>query len=584
MPAPNTAFVPANLDATRWEAIEPLGRALLSRPVQSVEQLETWLLDRSEFDAACDESEANLYITMTCDTENKSIQDAWTAYIEAIPPKLKPMVFALDKKQHELSQKFALTERAHGRYRVLARDIAAEVELFRDENVPIQTALAKLDQKHQQIAGAMTVQYDGREQTLPMMGKYQESTDRSVRESAWRAVADRRLKDRDALGAIYDEMIALRHRMARNAGFDDFIGYTFKAKRRFDYTPADCRAFHKSSEEVVVPFMRRVDARRRSLLGLEGAGEPLRPWDLAVDPRGRPPLRPFVNGVDLMARSVRAFKNLDPQLASMLSSLGDGSNTRGAADGACLDLDTRKGKAPGGYQSMRDRIRVPFIFMNAAGLHRDVETLVHEAGHSFHSLLAAHEPLKHYRGCPIEFCEVASMSMELLTMPYWGAFYADESDRNRAVRLQIEKSCGVLPWIATIDAFQLWVYSNPGHDQAQRTQAWLDLDKRFGHDVSWDGLDDFRRSSWQRQLHLFSVPLYYIEYGIAQLGALQLWVRSLEEGEQAAVASYKSALSLGGSRPLPELFKAAGLKFDFGPEMVKRLVDRVERELEKLPE
>ncbi len=579
-----TDFVPADLDASRWENAAPYFQSLVQRPVRSAEELERWLRDRSELEASCCEAEANLYIAMTCHTEDSAAQQAWTTYIETVPPRLKPAVFELDKRQAALAQEFGLEGRAAGRYRVLTRDTRSEVELFRPENVPIQTELAKLDQKYQQTTGAMTVTFDGREQTLPMMGKYQESTDRKVRESAWRAVTDRRLADAEAMDAIYDEMVSLRDRMAKNAGFTDFVGYAFKSKRRFDYTPQDCKAFHNACQVAVVPFVRRLDAKRRDQLGLKAGGESLRPWDLAVDPRGRAPLRPFSGGVELMSRSVRVFDRMDPALAAMLSGLGDGSNTNGSADGACLDLDTRKGKAPGGYQSMRDRTRRPFIFMNAAGLQRDVETMVHEAGHAFHSLLSVHEPLLHYRNPPMEFAEVASMSMELLTTPYWGEYYPDGADRARAVRQQIEKSVSLLPWIATIDAFQHWVYTHPSHSRAERTAAWLEVEGRFGHDVSWAGVEAARQRLWHRQLHLFGAPLYYIEYGIAQLGAIQLWVRSREEGEKAAIQSYKAALALGGSRPLPELFAAAGLRFDFGAAMVSRLLERVEREIEKLPE
>lgn len=575
-----TDFVPARFDATDWSKIEPLLRVLLDRPVESLKSFEQWLVDRSELEAACSEAESDLYIAMTCHTEDKAAQDAFTRYIETIPPLLKPMVFELDKRQVELTARYKPDA---ARYAVLSRDTAAEVELFRDVNVPIQTELEKLSQQYQQVIGAMAVQFEGKEQTLPMMAKYQESTDRAVRESAWRAVGERRLRDAEAIDALFDKMVGLRHTMALNAGFENFIGYAFKSKRRFDYTPQDCRTFHKAAQEVVVPFMRRQDAKRQKLLKAES----LRPWDLAVDPKGRPPLKPFSNGPDLMRKALVAFNRLDPRLAKMLAAMGDGANTRGAADGACLDLDSRKGKAPGGYQSMRDRSRKPFIFMNAAGLHRDVETMVHEAGHAFHSMLCVDEPLLHYRHSPLEFAEVASMSMELLTMPHWGGkdgFYPGEEDLGRARRIQVEGSVGLLPWIATIDAFQHWIYARPAHTRAERTAAWLDLDDRLGHAVSWQGIEQLRATQWQRQLHLFGVPFYYIEYGIAQIGALQLWLRSLEEGEKTAIEAYTRALSLGGSKPLPDLFKAAGLKFDFGPDIVKRLVDRIERELEKLPE
>jgi oligoendopeptidase F len=578
MTTATTDFVPAQLDATQWEQIEPLLRALLERPVGSAAEFERWLIDRSELEAACSEADSNLYIDMTCDTEDKAKQDAYTRYIETIPPRLKPLAFELDKRQVALQGQFRLPPE---RYTVLMRDTAAEVELFREENVPIQTELEKLSQNYQQVIGAMTVQFDGREQTLPMMARYQESTDRAQREAAWRAVSDRRMQDAGTLDGIYDQMVGLRHRMARNAGFENFIGYAFKAKKRFDYGPEDCFTFHTAVEQAIVPFLRREDSRRKKLLRIED----LRPWDLAVDPKGRQPLKPFSGGVDLVKKSLATFRKLDPRLEKMLATMGDGANTRGAAGGAMLDLDSRKGKAPGGYQAMRDRQRKAFIFMNAAGLHRDVETMVHEAGHAFHSMQCVDEPLLHYRHSPLEFAEVASMSMELLTMPHWrGSFYPGEEDWQRAARKQVEGSVGLLPWIATIDAFQHWVYAHPEHTREQRTQEWIALDERFGHAVEWAGIEPYRTNFWHRQLHLFTVPFYYIEYGIAQLGALQLWLRSLEEGEKTAVEAYLAALKLGGSRPLPELFKAAGLKFDFGPEMVKRLVNRVEKELERLPE
>ena len=573
----DSPFVPADLDATDWEEIEPLVRALLERPVETREDLERWLVDRSELDAACAQGRAELYIDMTCHTEDDAVQAAYTAYIETVAPRLAPAAFELDTRQAALSASIGLPEE---RYGVLVRDTAAEVELFREENVPIQTALDKLAQEHSKITGRMTVEFDGREQTFPQMARYQESTDRSVRESAWRAVSERRLQDADAIDAIYDEMVAKRDEMARNAGFDSYVGYAFTSMHRFDYTPEDCVRFHESVERIVVPLVRRLDAQRAETLGVD----PLRPWDIGVDVKGRDPLRPFEGGQALIDRTRVVFDRLDPGLGELFAALGDNSD-RGRKGGN-FDLDSRRGKAPGGYQYVRDRSRVPFIFMNAAGLHRDVETMVHEAGHAFHSQLSSGDSLVHYRHAPIEFAEVASMSMELLTMAHWGgaeAFYGDDEDLARACRQQLEGAVVLLPWVATIDAFQHWVYTNPGHTHEARTAAWLSLDDRFGRAVSWEGLEEARARSWQRQGHLFGVPFYYIEYAIAQLGALQLWTRALEEGEGAAIASYKEALAVGGARPLPELFEAAGIRFDFGAETLSRLAERVERELEKLP-
>ncbi len=580
-----STLVPADLDTTDFANVEPLFSALLERPIGSPTELEQWLVDRSELAAACSEGRANLYITMSCDTDDTSAQAAYTAYIENVAPRLTPLFFALDKKLAEAEAKHPLpTERYH----VLLRASKSDVELFREENVPLETQLAKLSQRYDQITGAMTVSFDNGEKTLPMMARYQEVPDRPMREAAWRAVAERRFKNVDAINDIYEEMIALRTRVGRNAGFENYVGYAFKSKHRFDYGVEDCRRFHAGVEAAIVPLMRTLDDKRRHDLHVDS----LRPWDMAVDPKGRGPLRPFSGGRDLMTKSLAAFERLDPRLARLFARLGTGDEARGSKDGACLDLDTRKGKAPGGYQYMRDRSRRPFIFMNAAGMHKDMETMMHEAGHAFHSMLCEDEPLVEYRHTTEEFAEVASMSMELLSMPYWrrraagdaAPFYENEEDWARGAREQILRGLLLLPWIATIDAFQQWVYSSPGHTRADRAASWMALDARFGSRLDWSGLEQYRPWVWQRQLHLFSHPFYYIEYGIARLGAMQLWLHALEKGEKSAVELYMKGLSLGGSKTLPELFKATGLEFDFGPDAVKRIAERVQRELEKLPE
>lgn len=578
--APVTDFVPLTFDGTDWTTVEPYLNQLLEREVGSAEDFEKWLLDRSELEAAISESVANTYIDMTCDTGDEEKAGAWTSYLENVAPKLKPIGFALDQKFKALAEEFGMTT---GRHDVLYRSTAADVELFRDENVPLETEVAKLDQEYDKVCGKMTVEFQGEEKTLPQMSKFFESSDRSVREDAWRTVSKRRLEDKDTIDGIYDKQVKLRDEIARNAGFDDFVGYIYKAKHRFDYDTSHAYAFHDAIEKHVMPFVEALDAKRREKLGLDK----LRPWDLAVDPMNRDALEPFDGGVDLISRSHDAFSRLSPELGEMFATMGDGSNTNGTADGASLDLDSRKGKASGGYQYMRDRSRRPFIFMNAAGVHRDVETMVHEGGHAFHSMYCKDEPYVWYRHAPIEFAEVASMSMELLTMPYWDAFYPSKEDADRARRKQLEGSMTTLPWIATIDSFQHWVYQNPNHTRDERTAQWIEIEQRFGHmghHCDWDGLEDERKYVWQKQGHLFGVPFYYIEYGIAQLGALGLWLMSLEQGEQAALDAYKRAMSLGGSKPLPELFEAAGLPFDFGAETVGRLVERVRSELEKLPE
>ncbi|MDX2131136.1 MAG: M3 family oligoendopeptidase [Planctomycetota bacterium] len=581
-----TTFVPAEVDATTFPPLEPLFRDLLERPVTSPGALEAWLLDRGELIAAVGEGRSRLYIAMTCRTGESQTQEAFTRYLEDVAPRLSPLFFELDTRLVDLERAHRLDE---ARYAVLLRNARADVAIFRPENVPLVTEIDKLAQQYDQVCGAMTVEFDGQTRTPSQMARYLELPERATRERAWRSVAERRLNDRERVDAIYDELVALRTRVARNAGFDTYTPYAFAQLHRFDYGVAACERFHEAVEREIVPLVRRLEAQRARTLGVQT----LRPWDLAVDVKGRPPLRPFDTGADLIARMRTVFRRLDPRLGELFERLGDGTESvRSDADvgRVRLDLDSRPGKAPGGYQSMLHRSRVPFIFMNAAGLQRDVMIMAHEAGHAFHSMLCEHEPLVEYRDAPIEFAEVASMAMELLSMRHWGplgpgrAFYDDDESFRRAQRDQLQQTISRLPWIATIDAFQHWVYANPGHTRDARTAQWLALDARFGSSVSWEGLEPARDAAWQRQGHLFSYPFYYIEYAIAQLGALQLWLDAVEKDEADAIGRYTSALALGGSRPLPELFARAGLPFDFGPEIVSRLAEGVERHLERLPE
>jgi oligoendopeptidase F len=551
--------------ATEWKNLEPLYKELLERPLRCEGCLKQLLLDRSAIDAAAQEAYANLFIAMTCHTDDAGAKQRYLDFVEHVAPNLKTIGFEIDKKIATSEHVGALEPQ---RFEVLLRDTKTDVGIFRPANVPLQTQDTKLAQQYSEICGAMTVEFRGKERTLPQMGRFLEEIDRPTREEAWRLVAQRRFDDREKLDDLYDGMVALRHEIARNAGFENYRDYAFEAKHRFDYSPEDCQTFHQSVERVFVPVLRALNASRATALDVA----PLRPWDLAVDAKGRPPLKPFDGADELVSRSSRVFHKLDPELGKLFDVLQPGDD---------LDLESRKGKAPGGYQENRQHARRPFIFMNAVGLHRDLETMVHEAGHAFHSLLCKHDALLHYRSSPLEFAEVASMSMELLTLEYLDEFYQPE-EQSRAARQQFEGIITMLPWIATVDAFQHWVYTHPDHTRAHRTAFWLSLDERFGSMVSWEGLEQFREVSWQRQLHIFEVPFYYIEYGIAQLGALQLWLNYRKDRE-AALSAYKRGLALGGSRPLPELFDAAGIKLRFDESMMRELMDAVQGELEKLP-
>ena len=567
-PAKPRSFVPASIDLGDWPQIAPLFDQLEARIAQakSVADLEKWLLDWCELSAALDQEGSTRNIAMTCHTDNADAEKAFLHFVENVEPQLKPRQFALEKLYVAHPCRAELLKTGT-RYAVFDRDVKNHVELFRRENVALETEEAKLGQQYQKLIGAQTVNFRGEEKTLVQMGRYLEEPDRALRQEAWQLVAQRRLQDADKCEDIFDELVKLRAQIAKNAGFNNYLEFVFRQKGRFDYTPADCVKFHDAIESEIMPAVREIQNDRRMKLNLEK----LRPWDLAVDPQNRAPLKPFADVGEMVARTQQIFNSLDAKLAT---------NFQEMRDKKLLDLDNRKGKAPGGYQSTLAEARVPFIFMNAVGVQRDVETILHEAGHAFHAQATRGEDLYPYRSAPIEFCEVASMAMELLGNEFIEEFYAP-AEAARARKTHLEGIIGFFPWMAVVDGFQHWIYTHPSHTRAERKAAYLQLMDRFGGDVDYSGFEEVRAHSWHRQLHIFLYPFYYVEYGIAQLGALQVWANSKAD-KVKALSDYKKSLTLGGSRPLPELFAAAGCKLQFDAATIKPLIQLASRELKKL--
>jgi len=558
-------FLPETIDLTDTAQLTPVFDQLSAKldAVASVADLEAWLSNHSEVCAALGESSSLTYIAMTCQTDDEAKEKAYMHIVEVVDPWLKPRQFALMQKLTQ-SPFFGQLPPFYAVYR---RSVETQVKLYREENVARETAIAKLTQQYQKISGGMTVQFDGKEQTLARMGRIQEEPDRARREAAWKTVVARRLQDAEKLEDIFDQLLVLRNEIALAADFPDFRAYTFASYERFDYTPEDCLRFHDAVEHHIVPLVRELQKERQKKLGVA----PLRPWDLAVDPDQNPPLHPFEASSELLEKCHKIFSALDPRLGNYYHVLRAQE---------LVDLDNRKGKAPGGYQSTLSESRVPFIFMNAVGVHRDVETMLHEAGHAFHALASREQPLHAYRGAPIEFCEVASMGMELLAAPHLRMFYS-EPDAKRAQRDHLEGIIKFFPWMATVDAFQHWIYTHPCHTRGERKAFWLSLMDRFGGIEDWSGFEPARAQIWHRQLHIFEIPFYYVEYGIAQLGALQLWQASRRD-LPSALDNYLKGLSLGGSRPLPELFQTSGLAFDFTDKTIAPLMRNVKDALGEL--
>jgi oligoendopeptidase F len=568
--AATESFVPDNLDPADWSALERLYRQLLDRPIDTPEAIETWLADLSALSAAVSEYGARRSIAYACNTEDAEVEKAYLHWVEQISPKIKPLFFKLQQKYLASP---ALSQTRPERYDILTREWRADVEVFREENVPLQTQVTKLVSRYDKLVGAMIVEFRGKSYTLQQLGRFLEEPDRPTRQQAWELSANRRLQDREAIDDLFGQMLTLRGTMAHNAGFGDFRGYAWKLRGRFDYAPQDCLDFADAIAAAVVPRVEELDRQRQAALGVDR----LRPWDLSVDPQHRSPLRPFDadKPAEMVEKVATMFERIEPALAADFRRLRFGRN---------LDLESRRGKRAGGFQSSLEKSAEPFIFMNAAGLQRDVETLLHEGGHAFHFVWACGKESNVFlRHAPLEFCEVASMAMEAMGADHYGVFYADADEAARAKRTFLEGIVRFFPWMAIIDSFQHWVYTHPGHGPDERTRAWLALLDRFQSDtVDWSGYEAQRASMWHRQLHLFHHPFYYVEYGIAQLGALQLWLRYRDD-PAAALRDYRAALELGGTRPLPDLFAAAGVRFDFTRATLEPLIAAVMSELDALP-
>ena len=549
-------------DAT-WETLAPYYEALAEAPL-AAEGAEEWLQTWSRLSAVVDEAATLAMIAYTCDTADPAKEAANLRWSSEIFPKV-------GEQNVRLAERLVALGWSRDDMAVVIREFRTDIEIFREENVALFAEVEEHTAAYQKITGGLDAEWEGKRVTIPQLQPYLKERDRAVRERAFRRGAEAYMAKREQLAALFDTMFALRQRIAANAGFANYMEYAFRAKHRFDYTPDDCARFHAAVEATVAPAVERMMAHRRQALGVEA----LRPWDTQVQLESERPVRPFHDTPGFVDPAMRIFDALDAEL---------GAQFRIMAGEGLLDLESRPGKAPGGYCTKLPWRGKPFIFMNAVGVPDDVNTLVHEAGHSFHDFAAHRQPFIWQRGTGHEAAELASMSMELLAMPHLvqptGYYTPAEA---RAVEIeQLEDVLNSLVHIASVDAFQRWIYtSGRGDDAAARDAAWLQLRARFERGVDWTGLDGERVARWYRQLHIFELPFYYIEYGIAQLGALQLW-RDAQRDGAGTMQRYKRALALGGTRGLPEIYAAAGARLIFDADGMGELVTLVEQRLDSL--
>ena len=559
-------FIPQDFLLKNKANILPFLNDLKDREIQSAEDLKMWWANKSEAEAFLEEDMAWRYIKMTCNTEDEKLAEDFNFFVKEIEPLVSEYSDMFDGKLLECP---FLNELDKEKYDIAVRKIKRSKELFRKENIPLFSELQQKEREFGSISGAMTVTYEGKEMTLQKAGNFLKDTDRKVRKEVFELVHKRRAKDTEKLDDLLSDLIEKRQKVAENTGFDNYRDYMHQALKRFDYSIDDVITFHNSIKDTVLPLVNDIDEKRKQTL----AYDVLKPYDIAVDKDLKPALKPFKDGNELIDKAIKVFAKVRPQYGEYLKIM---------KKNAYLDLNSRKAKAPGGYNYPLYESNIPFIFMNATGNQRDLETMMHEGGHAVHSFLSSNLELVDFKELPSGVAELASMSMELISSEYWDVFYDNEDDLKRAKRTHLEGVINVLPWIATVDKFQHLLYLTPHHTTEERKEVWQQVAKEFGSSVvDWSGYEHYYSILWQKQMHIFEVPFYYIEYGIAQLGAVAIW-RNFKNNPEKALDDYENALKLGYSKPIPEIYKTAGIEFNFSKEYIAELMSFVKEELDKL--
>lgn len=562
----NRTFVDKTLIIKDWASIKPYYDNLLSRTINTIDDLKNWLKNWSELDAIVSEDYAWRYIKMTCDTSNNELLESFTFFTEKIEPEIAPIINKLQKKLLECD----LINEIEGKdYFVFLRSIKKSNELFREKNIALNTQISNESQKYGAISAEQTIEHESKQITLQKAASLLKSQDRELRKSIYLKIQERKNLDENKLNELYTQLIQLRHEVALNTGFKNYRDYKFEELGRFDYTVKDCVNFHESIAKHIVPINKILERNRKEKLNYDS----YKPWDTEFDIDGKAPLEPFKTGEELISKTIQCFSNIDSFFGDCITTMQKLGH---------LDLESRIGKAPGGYNYPLYESGVPFIFMNSVGTHRDMVTMVHEGGHALHSFLCNQLELTDFKSTPSEVAELASMGMELISMEHWNFFFSNDEDLRRAKKEQLEKILKTLPWIACIDKFQHWVYENPSHSINERYEKWYSISKEFGTgEIDYSGFENNIKRSWQGQLHLYEVPFYYIEYGMAQLGAIALWKNYLENRD-TCIKNYKTALSHGYTRTIPELYELAGIKFDFSEQNIKELAEFVLNQYNKL--
>lgn len=554
------------IDISNVLELENTLSTLLNEMISSKLELENWLKKQSTFIWEIEEQLRSHYIAFQCNTDNKEIKDTFEYDQKYVRPLLKRYQNSFDTKYLESPFRMELDPKT---YSLLDKKIKNAQTLFCEKNIDLEVNEDKLVTEYFEITGGLTTLWNGEEKTITELQSYLQDPDRHIRKKAKTLISETFLSVEDKLQHILNELIVIRDQKAKNIQLHNYRDYMFKKHERFDYTPEDCYELAESIRKYVVPLIDKIYNKKKSELQVES----LRPWDLKATAPNQKVLKPIEKASDLIEKSSHILHKLDHEFSALLERMHKNN---------CLDLESRKGKGPGGFCEYLPASQLSFIFMNLNHTHYDVTTFLHEMGHSIHNDCMKQLELQKYLEIPSESAELASMTMELFSMEYWDTFYENKEEFIE-VKLEFFKDIvKYLPQMLIVDQFQHWMYENPNHTAKERNEKYLELHNTYQSNiVNIEGYENWVATGWLPVLHIFEIPFYYIEYAIAQLGALQMY-KQYKENPKQALENYKKALSLGSSKSLTEVYEAAGIRFDFSGEIIKELMLFVEGELELL--
>ena len=554
------------IDISNVLQLEKTLSTLLNKMISSKLDLENWLKEQSKVIWDIEEQLRSHYIAFQCNTDDKEIKDTFEHDQQFVKPLLKRYQNLLDNKYLESPFRMELDSNVYG---LLDAKIKNAQKLFCEENIELEIQEDKLVTEYFEITGGLNGIWDGEEKTITELQSYLQDSNRDTRKKAKTIISEQFLSVEKELQNILNQLIEIRHQKAKNIQLENYRDYMFKKYERFDYSAIDCYELAESIRKYVVPLKDKILLEKKDKLQLDT----LRPWDVSAVTPDQKVLKPIANENDLIEKSTHIFNKLDVEFSALLNRMYKHN---------CLDLTSRKGKAAGGFCEYLPASQLSYIFMNLNYTQDDIVTFIHEMGHSIHNELIKPLKLRQYIEIPAETAELASMTMELFSLNYWDTFYTDKKDLKQAKINFFKDVISYLPIMLIVDQFQHWLYENPSHTSKERNEKYLQLQKHYQSSVIHiDGYENWIATSWLPVLHIFEVPFYYIEYAIAQLGALQMYKQYKEDPKQA-LENYKKALSLGSSQSIKEVYEAAGIRFDFSSETIKELMAFVEKELELL--